>query len=46
MQEQVSIMCSWCVWENLSLGRRAALRPRDEFFHPHQEHMKDTNNLI
>ena len=43
-------MCSWCVWENPSLGLRAAslvtayaaLRPRDGLPHPHQEHMKDT----
>ena len=45
MQEKVSIMCSWCGWENPSLGFRAtvaALRPRDGFSHPNQEHMKDT----
>jgi len=24
MQENVSIMCSWCGWENPSLGLRAA----------------------
>jgi len=45
MQEKVSIMCSWWGWENPSLGLRAALRPRDGFSHPHQEHMKDTYNL-
>ena len=53
MQEKVSIMCSWCGWENPSLGLRAAslvtayaaLRPRDGFSHPHQEHMKDTYNI-
>jgi len=53
MQEKVSIMCSWYGWENPSLGLRAArqaslvtayaaLRPRNGFSHPHQEHMKDT----
>ena len=26
MQEKVSIMCSWCGWENPSLGLRAARR--------------------
>ena len=31
-------MCSWCGWENPSLGLRA-LRPRDGFSHPHQEHI-------
>ena len=52
MQEQVSIMCSWCGLENAFLGLRAAslvtayaaLRLRDGFSYPHQEHMKDTYN--
>jgi len=52
MQENVSIMCYWCGWENPSRGRsaarlvtaHAALRPRDVFSHLHQEHMKDTYN--
>jgi len=50
-------MFSWCGWENPSLGLRAgfeaslvtayaALRPRDGFSHPHQEHMKDTYSPI
>jgi len=50
MQEKVFIMCFWCGWENPSYWLRAAslvtayaaLRPRDGFSHPHQEHMKDT----
>jgi len=54
MQEKVSIMCSWCGWENPSgfvqqggdsaslVTAYAALRPRDGFSHPHQEHMKYT----
>ena len=56
MNEKVSIMCSWCGWENPSLGLRAArrwrglpyaaLRPRDGFSHPHQEHLKDTYILF
>ena len=44
MQEKVSIKCSWCGWENPSLGLRA-LHPRGGFSHPHQEYMKDTYNL-
>jgi len=53
MQEKVSIMCSWCEWENPSLRLHAAslvtayatLPPWDGFSHPHQEHMKDTYTL-
>ena len=52
MQEKVSIMCSWCGWENPFPGLRASLvtayaaqRPRDEFSHPHQKHMKDTYKI-
>jgi len=52
MQEKVCIMCFWYGWEihpSASLVTAcAALRPRDGFSHPHQEHMKDTNivNLL
>jgi len=54
MQEKVSIMCSWCGWENPSLGLRAALiSDISDMLHyalgmdfpihtSHQEHMKDT----
>jgi len=46
IQEKVYIMCSWCGWGKIHpssfVTAYAALRPRDGFFHSHQEHMKDT----
>jgi len=47
MQEKVYIMYSWCGWEIPPLGfvqqgGNEALRPRDGFSHPQQEHIKNT----
>jgi len=51
MQEKESIMCYWFSCKNPSLGlpaarNYAALRPRDRFSHPHQEHMIDSFSCI
>jgi len=40
MQEKVHGLRAACL-----VTAYAALRPRDGFSHPHQEHMKDTYNL-